>query len=119
MRKLLAAGLILFTAFPAYAGTYNLDDKGQLAWKPDHCDLPAPPPALREANSETAANDMNARATQYNAYVKEAQAYMNCVSTEAEKDATAAGQSVVNSGQGIIDKTQADLEKLKPTAKGQ
>jgi hypothetical protein len=120
MQRLLAAALILFAAFPANAGTYSVDGKGQLSWKPDRCDPPTPPPpSLLEAHPETRAGDMNQRAMQYNTYVELAQAYMNCVSAEADQDAAAAGQAVVNSGQSIIEKMQKDLKKMSANVKKQ
>jgi len=119
MRTRLAAAIILsLLASSAHAGTFSVDEKGQLLWQPSRCQPPTSvPPSLLEADRESKAGDMNQRAAQYNAYVQLTQTYMNCVSTEAEQDAAVAGAAVTAAGQGIIDGTQKDLEKIGAAVK--
>jgi hypothetical protein len=112
MRKSLVAALILLLSSPAHAGTFGIDGNGQLVWQSNQCSPPPIPPSLVATDSETGADNMNQRATQYNTYVQQAQAYMNCISTEAEIDANRAGQSIIDAGQVVIDKTQKDLQAM-------
>jgi hypothetical protein len=99
-----------FLAVPALAGTMNFTD-GHGTWQPSQCQQPQPSASL-SANPETAANDLNAQWAEYNAYAEAAQAYMNCLSTEAQRDATAASNTITQAAQSAIQQTQASVASM-------
>ncbi|HEU0118829.1 MAG TPA: hypothetical protein VFR09_09375 [Alphaproteobacteria bacterium] len=108
---LLSLAAILAFAAPAFAGDVTVA-AGQVTWKSTKCAAPTVPPSLRDANRETAANDMNVMMTQYNEYQKQMQGYMNCMSDEANGDANLVSQAVVNSAQASIDETKKSVDAM-------
>lgn len=102
---ILFTGLLLSGAAQAGKVSY-VDGRGQ--WMPTGCTAPVQPQGVTK-NAEAAANAMNAAVAQHNAYVDEAQAYMECVSREAQHDAQAFGQLITTSAQDIINQTQQDV----------
>lgn len=96
------AGLaFLLTTVPATAGTLTFSG-GQGTWKSTKCIEPSAPQSLLNANSETPASDMNTLMTQYNEYAGAMQAYMNCISGEAQNDAETANKTISQSAQTEI-----------------
>lgn len=92
----------------ALAGTLTYGDmRGK--WQPTGCTAPQSLAAMAK-NPETPANDLNAQITARNKFVQEANAYMQCISQEAQKDADAVGLLVTQSAKAIIDKTQAEID---------
>lgn len=111
MRRLFSLTLVLMacllTTASAVAGKVSyVDGMGQ--WVPTGCLEPKAPAAL-PANSEAAANVVNARVADHNAYVTAVEKYMACVSDEAQHDAQAFGQLITGSAQKIIDQAQKDV----------
>jgi len=106
---LIIAGTALF-AVPALAGTVTING-GQVTWKSTQCVAPPAPPNATP-NPETPANDMNARVAHYNAYASAAQAYMNCLSNEAQQDSGTVSQSIVGQAQTLITDTQKNVTDL-------
>jgi len=102
-----APALITLTLFatPALAGNVTVTADGKMSWQSTQCTVPTPPPSLSK-NPETPANSMNARVTEYNAYVHAAESYMNCVSDEASRDAAGTSQMIVKTAQDIISREQ-------------
>lgn len=96
------AGLAMaLAAVPAAAGTLTFSG-GQGSWKSTKCAEPPAPQSLLEANSETPASAMNALMAEYNEYANAMQAYMNCVSGEAQNDSETANKTIAQSAQAEI-----------------
>ncbi len=100
----------LLAATPAVAGemTYN---GNQASWRSTKCEKPIPPPSLLSAHPETKGNDMNALATQRNAYLDAIQAYMNCISSEAEMDFGIVSHAITAGAQRDIDAAHAEANR--------
>lgn len=109
MRVVAVVAMVLGLAWaaPVLAGTVNFTD-GRGTWQPTKCVAPQPP-APTAPDSEAAANDLNARMALHNQYVAAADAYMACLSQEAQTDADGVSQAIVNAAQGVIQKTQAQI----------
>lgn len=104
-------------AAAAQAGTVSINN-GQINWQSTRCAMPVEPPSLLAVNSETRAEDMNVLMTQYNGYVQQMQAYMDCVSNEAQTDSGAAAQAITHSAQSIIENAQQHVTTLGATLNG-
>ena len=105
--SLLVLFLGLVLAMPAFAGNTTVND-GRGNWQSTKCSPPKTPAAMAH-DPEAAANDLNERIAQHNQFVAEAQAYMNCVSQEAQADADAASQVVTRAAQAIIQQMQSQV----------
>ncbi len=92
---------------PVQAGKVSYAD-GKGKWISTNCAAPAGP-AEAPKDPEAAADDLNARVAAHNRFVAEAEAYMACVSKEAQNDAEAFGVLITGSAQGLIEKMQKDL----------
>ena len=103
--SLLVALFLVMLAIPAQAGTVTVTD-GQGSWQSTKCTPPQPPVGMA-TNPEEAADDLNAQIALHNQYVPVLQAYMTCISQEAQADADAASQTVTRVAQGIIQQTLA------------
>lgn len=110
---ILAAGLLIAT--PALAGKVSYAD-GKGKWVPTGCVAPTAPAAMSK-NAEAAANDLNSSVSARNAYADAAQAYMACVSKEAQNDAEAFGILITDSAQAILDQTQRSVSSMQVGAK--
>jgi hypothetical protein len=98
---------VLVLAAPAMAGTLNAtDNRG--GWQSTKCQAPQPPAAVPH-DPEADADSVTAQWTAHNQYVEVAQAYMNCLSQEAQADSTAAGQIITRSAQMLIQQTQEQI----------
>jgi len=106
----LAAAVFAFSAAPAKAGTVSVKD-GQVSWQSTRCTAPVPPPSLSN-NPETAANDMNARVADYNAFSHAVQAYDTCIGNEAQTDANTVSQAIVAAAQAVIEDEQRTATSL-------
>ncbi len=109
MRPVLFIALlaVLASSVSAQAGTINATD-GRGNWQSTKCMAPQPPMPMAH-DPEAPADAVTAQWTQHNQYVADAQAYMNCVSQEAQADADAVGQIVVRAAQKTIQQTQAQV----------
>ncbi len=111
MRKsfgiLLAVGLL--SAVPAFAGNLAFEN-GLTVWRSTQCVKPNPPGSVLNAHPETAGEDMNGLVAQHNAYVDAAQAYMNCLGNEAERDQAMVTQSITSGAQKAIADVQAEVD---------
>ncbi len=110
---LLALTMAAFSA-PAMAGTLTFAN-GQATWQSTQCTEPKAPPSLLEADRHTPAEGMNVLMTQYNQYAQQMQAYMDCLSNEAQNDSGVAGQAIVTSARGIIDEAHQKVSALGAT----
>ena len=106
--SLIALVAVLVLAAPALAGNATFTD-GRGGWQSTKCKPPMSPNAALARDPETAANDLNEQIAKHNEYVAEAQAYMNCISQEAQQDADAASQSITRAAQTLIQQVQADV----------
>ncbi len=104
---LVAVLMGLALASPAFAGKVSYAD-GKGRWVSTTCSEPTAPGAAQR-NPEAAANDLNARVAAHNQFVADAEAYMACVSKEAQNDAEAFGILITSSAQGLIDKMQKEV----------
>lgn len=107
------AVLAVMAAMPAFAGNLSFEN-GRTAWHTTQCQKPVAPASVASANSETAGNDMNALMSQYNAYVDAAQAYMSCISSEAERDQSMVNQAIAASAQQAIAAVQSEVSAAAP-----
>jgi hypothetical protein len=103
-------------ATPALAGNVSVAN-GQTSWQSTECTEPATPASLA-AGPETPANNINARVSDYNAYVKLSQSYMDCLANEGQKDASAVSTSVVGAAQSVIEDEQKKVVALAGPLKG-
>jgi subtilase family serine protease len=107
----------LLAATPAFAGDLSFSS-GVAAWHSTRCAKPVPPQAsVLQANPETPGNDMNAIIVQRNAYADAMQAYMNCVSGEAENDQTVIVEAISSSAQREIDAASAEVARMSSPAR--
>jgi uncharacterized protein (UPF0333 family) len=113
MRKssgiLVAACLLVAT--PALAGSLDFNN-GEASWRSTRCEKPVPTTVDTKITSETRGNELNALIAQRNAYADKVQAYMNCISKEAENDQSVTGQAIASGAQKEIDAVRADLDKV-------
>ena len=94
----------------ASAGSLNFAD-GRGTWQSTQCQQPQPPAGL-SGDPEAAANNLNAQWVEHNQYAEAAQAYMNCLSAEAQRDANAASATISQTAQSAIQQMQASVESL-------
>jgi len=113
MRKF--SGILLasciFATLPAMAGNLTFEN-GQSTWHSAKCSKPVAPESIVNADPETSGSKMNALIGDYNAYANAAQAYMNCLSKEAEDDQKSIGQAISSGAQAEISAVNAEVEKL-------
>ena len=107
--SLILAGFIALSAFNVRAGTVTMAN-GQVMWQSTQCPAPQKPPALAALNPETAANDVNALSIQHNTYAAQVQAYMDCMSKEAELDANLTAKGIIASAQAQIQAAQVSVD---------
>ena len=98
----------LLVATPALAGDLSFDN-GSTAWHSSQCVKPNSPTSILSAHPETSGDDMNSLIAQHNAFVDAAQAYMNCVSGEAQHDQSLVNQQIANGAQKTIADMQAEI----------
>lgn len=104
------AGALVFST-PVFAGNVTAANN-QITWQSTQCTAPTAPAPVTTANRHSSAEDLNKRITEYNQYVDQVQAYMDCVSKEAQTDAATANQAIIGTAQKTIDderKSVADL----------
>jgi hypothetical protein len=106
-----ALTLLAFLSPSAFAGTVSFVN-GELVWQSTLCPVPAMPPSLAMAGSESRAEGLNAMIGQYNQYVQATQTYMNCVSSEVQHDGQTTNESIVRSGQAVIADMQRNVAVL-------
>ena len=113
MRRFLTTAFVslLLSMSPAFAGQVMISN-GQTTWTSTQCVRPAEPASLSSMNSESAAEDMNTKISEYNVYVKAAQAYMNCMSSEGQADVNMTQESVASAVQNTIEETQKHIDAL-------
>lgn len=111
---LLSAALLTLPAVAVQAGNPSLVD-GKAEWHSTSCKEPVMPASLVGADKETSGSDMNKLMESYNAYSGAMQAYMNCVSKEAETDQNTTSQVIMQSAQGIIQEAQKKVMTLHDT----
>lgn len=99
----------LLVAVPAFAGNLTFD-RGQTIWHSTQCTRPAAPGSVLNAAPETAGDDMNTLVAKHNAFVALEQAYMECLSGEAERDQSMVGQAITSGAQKAISDAQADVD---------
>src|SRR5262249_47024047 len=108
---------VLLIATPAMAGNVTSTDN-QVSWQSTQCKAPKAPASVAAADRHSKAEDMNKRVTAYNEYVQQVQAYMDCVSNEAQADANSANQSITGAAQKQIDEARKSVTALaEPTKK--
>ena len=108
------AGVLMLATAPAMAGTLTFSG-GQGSWKSTKCIEPSAPQSLLDANPETPASNMNAMVTEYNGYVGAMQAYMNCISGEAQNDSETANKTISQSAQAEIQAASQKVSSLGAT----
>ncbi|MDD4616316.1 MAG: hypothetical protein PHW76_04265 [Alphaproteobacteria bacterium] len=105
------AAACLLSVTPAFAGNIDFNN-GEAAWHSSRCQKPIVPMAGSKITSETRGNQLNALIAERNAFADAVQAYMNCVSNEAENDQAVIGQGISAGAQKEIDAAKAELDKL-------
>ncbi len=104
---------VMAVASPVWAGqvTYA-DSRGK--WESTQCKPPEAMAAFKR-DSEAAANDLNGDVNRRNAYIAQAQDYMNCLSQEAHKDATATGYLITETAKQMIEEVRKSFSALGPS----
>ena len=119
MRKssgiLLAACLLAAT--PAMAGNLTFD-KDKSTWHSSTCTKPIPPESVITADPETKGNVMNAMVARFNVYAGQAQAYMNCISNEAENDQKVTNDAITSGAQAEIASVKVEIERMAAPIRG-
>jgi hypothetical protein len=108
-------GICILGITPAQAGSLVFTD-GHAAWQSTACPQPSPPPALAGLDPESRADDLNLRIGLYNMYARQMQAYMDCVSEEAQQDSNAASETITASAQALIGQAETTLHQVSATA---
>lgn len=108
--------LLTLVTVPAFAGNLIVSN-GNSQWQSTGCTEPVAPASLLSADKESAANDLNQKMQGYNSYAASAQAYMDCVSKEAEGDANVANQTISQSAQRTIEVMEKKVVALHDTLK--
>jgi hypothetical protein len=80
---------VLLCAAPAFAGTLNYSN-GRGAWQSTSCQRPVAP-AFAGMGGETSASSMNIAAASYNKFAADTQAYIECLTNEAQQDSKMSG----------------------------
>ena len=119
MRK--SSGILLtaclLVAAPAFAGNLGLEG-GKNVWTSTQCPKPNPPGSILRAHPETSGSDMNVLMAQHNIYVDAMQAYMNCISNDAQHDQTLITQTITSSAQQAIAQAMAELDQDAASFRG-
>ncbi len=96
----------VLASVPAMAGTVTASG-GQVNWQSTQCTPPASPAPVvvpsRHHAPPNEAEDVNRRVTAYNDYTSKVQAYMDCISNEAQADAKSISDAIAASAQHTID----------------
>ncbi len=114
---ILATACLLVAAMPAWAGDLTVKEGGPV-WRPAKCVRPVPPESVMDADAETRGDKMNALIKAYNVYAANAQAYVNCVSDEAEADQRAIDQAITSGAKDEITSVLTESEKLSVPLRG-
>jgi len=101
----------LLAAMPAWAGDLTFENGGA-TWHPAKCTKPVPPESVLNADAETKGEKMNALITAYNTYATAAQAYVNCVSKEADADQQSINLAITAGAKSEITSVLTESEKL-------
>ncbi len=104
----------LLASVPSFAGNLALEN-GRNIWIPS-CTKPTSPASVLNAHPETAGNEMNSISAQQNAYVDAMQAYMNCISNDAQQDQMLINQAITSSAQKAISEAMAEANASSPAA---
>lgn len=112
----LILGAVLLTATTgAQAGNLTFGE-GKGAWQSTMCTHPARPAAL--ANDPDAdANNLNEQINAYNVYTGQIQAYLDCISREAERDIAGSQQTVSAEAHKAIAAAQGELGQIQAQLK--
>ncbi len=110
-RYLLLSAAVLALTPAAQAGNLNYVD-GRSSWTSTMCTHPARPASLA-AHPDTEANDLNEQVNAYNKYTIQVQAYMECLSREAERDIAGAQQTVTGEAQKSMKAAQGELKQIQ------
>jgi hypothetical protein len=95
---------------PAQAGNLTFDG-GQTAWHTTQCNKPMPPASILNATSDTQTDQLNSLISQHNAFVDASQAYMNCISNEAQRDQAMVNQAITAGAQHEIAQMQDEVNQ--------
>lgn len=110
-KYLIVGAMALTITGAAQAGTLTFAD-GHGTWQSTMCTHPTRPASL-PADPELAANDLNEQVTAYNLYTGQIQAYMECLSREAERDISGAQQTVSGTAHKTMKDAQDELLKIQ------
>lgn len=109
--SILFTGIVIIS-LPAMAGNVVVNN-GQLSWQSTQCTEPSAPSSITSSsNREAPAEKVNRHVTAYNDYVQKSQAYMDCVSQEAQTDSKIASDAITNAAQQKIDESRKSVADL-------
>lgn len=112
------SGLIIMLSLTASAWAGNISSSnGQPVWQSSACNVPVEPPLLSQIDREAEASQVNALIEKYNVYAQTVQAYMNCVSKEAQNDQGAISNAITSSAQATIDRAYNRLQEIRQQLK--
>lgn len=111
---LLLTASVLALSSGAMAGNLSITD-GKTEWKTTGCTEPTEPTSLITANPRKKSTDMNLLVEAYNDYAGKMQAYMDCISKDADTDSAAVTQTISQSAQVSIDAAQKKISAIHDT----
>lgn len=114
-----AVAAAAFIAAPASAGTLTYQN-GQSTWEATGCTAPTAP-AFMEPSASASGNALSANTEAYNQYSQAVQAFLVCVSNEANQDLAAIGQQINSQIGQVQNAWQQDLARKQaelPTKRG-
>ncbi len=108
-RLFAATAALTVTALTAQAGTLTYQNN-QVTWEATGCQAPTAP-AFMEPGDNRTGNALSANQEAYNQYAQAVQAFLTCVSNDANQDLAAVGQQVNGQIAQVQAAWQADLQK--------
>ena len=117
IQKTLLATAFLLAASPAFAGTLQYQN-GQTSWEPTTCTAPAAP-TFMGTNSDRSGNALSANVEAYNQYSAAVQAFLTCVSGEANQDLANISAQIGGQVQQVQGAWQQELAKKNAELQGQ
>ena len=114
----IAAAAFLLGAAPAFAGTLNYQN-GQTQWEATACAPPTAPAYMQVDGRKTdrSGNALSANQEAYNQYTAAVQAFLTCVSNEANQDLATVSQQIGGQVQQVNSAWMQELQKRAPASR--
>ena len=112
---LILSAAVLLAAMPAMAGTLTYQN-GQAQWEATACTPPTAPTYMQVDGRKTnrSGNALSANQEAYNQYTSAVQAFLSCVSGEANQDLANVSQQIGGQVQQVNQAWMQELQKRQP-----